>query len=88
MALTKIGSYVVVTSANLADIDSFANFCGPSDSASRGSGVEFFSKFKGCQVLVDIGGAHTDYCLAISSGNYPASPWVYLDGTTAPVTPA
>lgn len=85
--VTKLGGKIVVTSADLADINSFVNFCGPSDSANRGV-VEMFSKFEGCEVLVDILGAGTDYAIAISSGNYPASPWLILDGTSDPVTPA
>jgi hypothetical protein len=82
--VTKFGGKVVVTLADLADVSSFVNFCGPSDSANRGV-VEMFSKFEGCEVLVDTG---TGYAIAISTGNYPASPWLILDGTSAPATPA
>ena len=67
------GYGTAVSSVNLADVDHAINTTG---------------KFDGKVVVVDIGAAGTDYCMAISTGALAASPWRYLDGTTAPVTPA
>lgn len=82
-AIVDLGGISVVSSVDLADISHNINYCGPDPVSHEG-----ITKFEGMQVIVDIGAAGTDYCYAVSMGDKSDSPWMYLDGTTPPVTPS
>ena len=83
MAFTKLAGKIVVDETDLADISHNINQTGPAQ-----HNTDFYSKSEGAEVLVDIAGAGTDYALAVSTGDAAADPWLVLDGTTAPITPA
>lgn len=80
-AITFIGSIPVVEKADFASKSHNINYVGPAPEEHEG-----ISKFTGMVVLCALGS--NTYAPAVASGPYDVSPWYFLDGTTASVTPA